>query len=58
MQALRGADRHQLMVGWVELDPVDAAPLRIEAFELRRMLIGEPGKLKRSGASCEGAKRC
>jgi hypothetical protein len=58
MQTLRGADLHKLMVGRVELDPVDSAPLRIEAFELRRMFISEPAKLKRSGASCEGAKRC
>ena len=46
------------MVGRVELDPVDTAPLRIEAFELRRMFVGEPAKLKRSDASCERAKRC
>src|SRR5262249_23602831 len=35
MQALRRADRHELMVSRVKLDMIDAVPPRIEAFELR-----------------------
>jgi hypothetical protein len=57
MQALRRADRHELMVSRVKLDMIDPIAPPIEAFELRRMLISEAPELKRGGAPSEGAKR-
>jgi hypothetical protein len=57
MQALRRADRHELMVSRVKLDMIDPVATRIEAFELRRMLISEAPELKRGGAPSESAKR-
>src|SRR3972149_9745538 len=56
VEALGRADRHDRVIGGVELDALDAASLRIEALEPRRVLIGQAPEFERLGAASQGAE--
>src|SRR3954468_5584530 len=55
MELVLGAERHQLVVGRVELDLVDAVAVAVVGLQARRVLVGEPAPLLDLGGAPDAA---